>query len=65
VADLQEPLAELSGLADSLNGITDLLGILRQPLRLILIGLAVLLAWGLVTFAAVRLAVGRPLVVRR
>jgi hypothetical protein len=63
VADLRDPLQQLSALRAPLEQvgsltapISTLTSLLNRPLALLLIAMAGLLAWGLVTFLAVRFA---------
>jgi hypothetical protein len=48
----------MTQLSKQLESITGALGVLRHPGTIVVAVLAALLLWGLVTFAAVRLAVG-------
>lgn len=65
VAALRQPLEEMTQLSKSLESITGALGFLQHPIRIVLVLLSGLLLWGLVTFAAVRLAVGTRVVATR
>jgi hypothetical protein len=61
VAALREPLESLGRLEPPLTSLAGAARLIDHPMRILVIGVIALLAWGLVTFAAVRLAIGGAL----
>ena len=57
LAQLQQPLERVGELRDGLAAVGGLTSILQRPLLLVFVGLLALLAWGVVTFLAVRFAI--------
>jgi hypothetical protein len=59
VAALREPLESLGRLEAPLASLASAAGIIARPVPIVVGGIAAILLWGLVTFAAVRLALVR------
>src|SRR5688572_3628734 len=61
VAALREPLESLGRLEPPLTSLAGAARLLDHPIRIVIGGIVALLAWGVVTFVAVRLAIGGAL----
>ncbi len=57
LSELREPLERVGSLAEPMGRLAALTSVLDRPVLLLLVALAGLGAWGLVTFLAVRMAI--------
>ena len=64
LAALRDPLQRVALLAEPMLRLTQLLSLVNRPLLLLAVALGALLAWGLVTYLAIRLAIRQPIASR-